>query len=81
MKIDQTILWNDSTTVLTWLQSESWRFKLFMGTRVAEIQELTEGSTWCYVDSVQNPADDVTRGKTLAELEIKPLEPRALLPL
>ncbi len=68
VKIEQTILWSDSTTVLTWLQSESCRFKVFVGTRVAEIQELTEGSTWRYVDSVQNPADDVTRGKTLAEL-------------
>ncbi len=56
VKIDQTILWSDSTTVLTWLQSESCCFKVFVGTRVAEI------------DSVQNPADDVTRGKTLAEL-------------
>ncbi len=56
VKIDQTILWSDSTTVLTWLQSESCRFKVFVGTHVAEIQELTKGSTWRYVDSVQNPA-------------------------
>ncbi|XP_067303718.1 uncharacterized protein [Pseudorasbora parva] len=68
LKTDQTILWSDSTTVLTWLQSESCRFKVFVGTRVAEIQELTGKSTWRYVDSAQNPADDVTRGKTLAEL-------------
>ncbi|XP_073789994.1 uncharacterized protein [Danio rerio] len=66
--IDQTILWSDSTTVLTWLKSESCRYKVFLGTRVAEIQELTGGSSWRYIDSLQNPADDVTRGKTLAEL-------------
>ncbi|XP_057186686.1 uncharacterized protein LOC130552431 [Triplophysa rosa] len=65
---DGTILWSDSTTVLTWLKSESCRFKVFVGTRIAEIQELTEQSTWRYVDSAQNPADDVTRGKTLTEL-------------
>lgn len=68
LKIDKTILWSDSTTLLTWLQSESCRFKVFVGTRVAEIQELTEPSTWHYVDSSLNPADDVTRGKTLGEL-------------
>lgn len=39
-----------------------------MGTRVAEIQELTEGRTWRYVDTTNNPADDITRGKRLAEL-------------
>lgn len=70
LKTDQTILWSDSTTVLTWLQSESCRFKVFVGTRVSEIQELTGESNWRYVDSAQNPADDVTRGKTLAELAV-----------
>lgn len=39
-----------------------------MGTRVAEIQELTNNKDWCYVDSLNNPADDITRGKTLLEL-------------
>ncbi|KAI3375533.1 hypothetical protein L3Q82_003859 [Scortum barcoo] len=61
IEIHQIILWSDSTTVLTWLKSESCRFKVFVGTRVAEIQELTERHVWRYVDSVRNPADDVTR--------------------
>ncbi|KAI7790741.1 hypothetical protein IRJ41_010740 [Triplophysa rosa] len=68
IRTDGTFLWSDSTTVLTWLKSESCRFKVFVSTRIAKIQELTEQSTWRYVDSAQNPADDVTRGKTLAEL-------------
>ncbi|XP_016388452.1 uncharacterized protein LOC107724160 [Sinocyclocheilus rhinocerous] len=68
VKLDQMDQISDSTTVLTWLRSESCRFKVFVGTRVAEIQELTAECTWRYVDSAQNPADDVTRGKTLAEL-------------
>lgn len=33
-----------------------------MGTSVAEIQSLTEVSNWRYVDSANNPADDITRG-------------------
>lgn len=66
--INQIILWTDSTTVLTWIQAASCRFKVFVGTRVAEIQELTDPKDWRYVDSKSNPADDITRGKTLAEL-------------
>ncbi|XP_041839808.1 uncharacterized protein LOC121638843 [Melanotaenia boesemani] len=62
-------LWTDSTTVLSWLTSDSCRFKVFVGTRVAEIQELAEPSAWRYVDSANNPADDVTRGQTLAQLK------------
>lgn len=68
LDIKRTVLWSDSTTVLTWLRSESCRFKVFVGTRIAEIQELTHLHTWLYVDSAQNPADDITRGKSLLEL-------------
>lgn len=41
---------------------------MFVGTRVVEIQDMTEVHYWRYVDSANNPADDITRGKTLAEL-------------
>ncbi|XP_073725195.1 uncharacterized protein [Misgurnus anguillicaudatus] len=68
LPIRHTILWTDSTTVLSWIHSESCHFKVFVGTRVAEIHELTNLTAWRYVDSVQNPADDLTRGKTLNDL-------------
>ncbi|KAM9825435.1 uncharacterized protein ACBT44_006125 isoform 1-T1 [Syngnathus typhle] len=68
LPVHSTVLWSDSTTVLTWLHSQSCRYKVFVGSRVAEIQELTEGSVWRYVDSDNNPADDLTRGKTLISL-------------
>jgi len=42
LPIRQTVLWSDSTTVLEWLQSDSCRYKVFVGTRVIEIQELTD---------------------------------------
>ncbi|KAG7506302.1 hypothetical protein JOB18_002350 [Solea senegalensis] len=69
LEVAHTTLWSDSTTVLTWLHSQSCRFKVFVGAKVAEIQDLTENSTWRYVDSGQNPADELTRGKTLEELK------------
>lgn len=61
------VLWTDSTTVLSWLQSDSCQCKVFVGTRIAEVQELTGSEAWRYVNSEANPADDLIRGKTLAE--------------
>ncbi|KAI2646455.1 Polyprotein P3 [Labeo rohita] len=66
--INSTTLWSDSTTVLTWLTSSSCRYKVFVGTRVAEIQEMTTSAVWRYVRSLDNPADDITRGKSLRDL-------------
>ncbi|KAL7870902.1 hypothetical protein SRHO_G00083990 [Serrasalmus rhombeus] len=43
--------WSDSTTVLAWIKSESCRFKVFVGIRIAEIHEITDVSDWRYVDS------------------------------
>ncbi|XP_039514870.1 uncharacterized protein LOC120469772 [Pimephales promelas] len=68
LSISQTILWTDSMTVLEWIQSDSCRYKVFVGTRVTEIQELTDYSSWRYVNTQDNPADDITRGKTLQSL-------------
>lgn len=68
LPVDDVVLWSDSTTVLTWLQSESCRYKVFVGTRAAEIQTLSDVKQWRYVDTRNNPADDLTRGKTLLEL-------------
>ncbi|KAG1930137.1 hypothetical protein F2P79_022559 [Pimephales promelas] len=61
--IRQVVLWSDSTTVLHWLLADSCRYKVFVGTRVAEIQSLTDVNSWRYVDSGNNPADDITRCK------------------
>lgn len=41
LPIHKTTFWSDSTTVLQWLQSDSCRYKVFVGTRIAETQELT----------------------------------------
>ncbi len=60
--------WTDSTTVLNWLQSDSCHYKVFVGTRIAEIQELTDSQLWSYVQSQDNPADDITRGMSLSQL-------------
>ena len=66
--VQNVILWSDSTTVLHWIKSESCRYKVFVGTRVSEIQNQTNVGKWRYVDTANNPANEITRGKTLKEL-------------
>ncbi|KAI2644198.1 hypothetical protein H4Q32_029489 [Labeo rohita] len=62
--IRQVILWKVSTTVLHWLLSDSCRYKVFVGTRVAKIQSLTDISSWS--PDVQLP--DADQYKTCKDL-------------
>lgn len=66
--IHGVMLWSDSTTVLTWIHSDNCRYKVFVANRITEILEYTQPEQWKYVDTTNNPADDITRGKKLAEL-------------
>ena len=68
LPLDEMFLWSDSMTVITWLQSQSCRYKVFVGTRVSEIQDLVGVESWRYVDTGRNPADIITRGDSLASL-------------
>ncbi|KAI2644362.1 ATP phosphoribosyltransferase regulatory subunit [Labeo rohita] len=63
VNIAQVIVWIDSTTVLTCIRSDFCHFKVFVGTRVTKILELTNSTDWRYVDSLNNPADDITKGE------------------
>ncbi|CAG9132661.1 unnamed protein product [Plutella xylostella] len=62
VKIDQCYYWSDSTIVLGWLNTATYRLERFVRNRVNEIQQSTAGDTWSYVPSKQNPADLVSRG-------------------
>ncbi len=68
LPIHSTVLWTDSTMVLQWLKSESCHYRVFVGNRIAEIQELTDPYSWHYVGSADNPADDLTHGRSLSYL-------------
>ncbi|XP_058837537.1 uncharacterized protein LOC131693614 [Topomyia yanbarensis] len=61
LRIDQTILWTDSRTVLSWLQSDQHKFKQFVAFRVGEILELTHMRDWRWVPTKQNIADVLTK--------------------
>lgn len=49
-------------------ESKSCHHKVFVGTRIREIQELTDLDDWRYTDGSNNPADALTQGKKLCAL-------------
>lgn len=60
---DKTTFWCDSTVVLHWLNTSPHLLNIFVASRVAEIQTLTEGLEWRHVRSEDNPADAISRGQ------------------
>ncbi|XP_067653257.1 uncharacterized protein [Haliotis asinina] len=62
------ILWTDSKIVYYWVQAESVNFKQFVGVRIAEIQSVWKPEQWRFVPSDQNPADDLSRGISVEEI-------------
>ena len=49
--------WTDSTIVLSWLQGNPRRFKVYVGNQIAQIMDLTSLDCWNHVSSSENPAD------------------------
>ena len=60
-KFSKIFMWTDSTTVIQWLLSDV-KQPVFVANRVSEILELTTIDQWSHVGTIDNPADDVTRG-------------------
>jgi len=54
--------WTDSTMVLSWIASQSVKYKTFVANRVSETQDSTLHSEWHYVKTSENPADLILRG-------------------
>jgi len=62
LPIKRKYYWSDSTVVLSWISSESSRWKTFVAHRIGEIHETTSISQWYHVSTKDNPADIVSRG-------------------
>ncbi|GBM97161.1 hypothetical protein AVEN_153473-1 [Araneus ventricosus] len=62
LKIDQVLLWTDSTIALSWIDTSPHLLKTFVSNRVAQIQELTKEYHWSHITSKNNPADLLSRG-------------------
>ena len=66
--LEHTYAWTDSTIVLSWLQGNPRRFKVFIGNRVAQIMDLIPPDRWRHVTSEDNPADCASRGMYPSEI-------------
>ena len=65
LKVVETILWTDSTTVLKYIRNTTKRFQRFVANRLSFIQERTTVQQWHYVPSEENPADYASRGVSI----------------
>ena len=68
--IEQTTFWSDSTTVLSWINSTSFRFHMYVGNRLGEILESSQPEDGHYVPGASNPADELSRGLDAATLAV-----------
>uniref|UniRef100_A0A8D8WAG5 Integrase catalytic domain-containing protein n=1 Tax=Cacopsylla melanoneura TaxID=428564 RepID=A0A8D8WAG5_9HEMI len=66
--INQVFCFSDSKVAISWIISESSRWKTFVANRVAKIQECVSAEKWFHVKGTENPADCLSRGLTPAEL-------------
>jgi len=68
-KLIPSYLWLNSQLVLHWLQQHSVTLSTFVGNRVSEIQSLTSAANLRLVTTQSIPADIVSRGCTVTELD------------
>ena len=61
--------WTDSPVALTYINSNSKRFKIFVANRVQLIKENSDVNQWMYMESKFNRADDTSRGLSASNPE------------
>lgn len=67
--IDDIFYWTDSQAVLRYIKNESTRFQTFVANRIARIRDGSEVRQWNYINTSDNPADDVSRGLAFNDVE------------
>lgn len=66
IKLSSEVFWTDSKVVLGYITNQNKKFHLFVANRVQAIHDASNVDQWRYVTSSQNPADDASRGQTVA---------------
>ncbi|KAJ8878255.1 hypothetical protein PR048_018832, partial [Dryococelus australis] len=61
------LAWNDSSTVLAWIQHEE-EWPIFVRNHIKGMRELTEGIEWWHISGCLNPADLPLRGCIIEHL-------------
>ena len=59
----------DSLVTLAWIQGQTHSYKLFVSSRVGEIQSNTKPSDWSHCPTDVNVADDITKGISPDEVD------------
>ena len=62
MRLQDSVFWTDSASVLKYIKNETSRFRVFVANRVTEIRKASQPSQWRYVETASNPADVASRG-------------------
>lgn len=69
----QIYCWSDSQITLQWLQKPSSMLKTFVGNRVENVQSISRKLSikWNWIIGRDNPADLISRGTTVTELQLE----------
>jgi hypothetical protein len=69
ISVNNTYIFSDSTIVLCWLSKVPTKWNTFVANRVKKVNNLITFDRWFYVNTVENPADDATRGFTVEQFK------------
>ncbi|XP_062715630.1 uncharacterized protein LOC134291645 [Aedes albopictus] len=69
LKIDERVFWTDSRDALCWIRSDHRRYSQFVAFRVSELLETTTISSWRWVSSKENVADEATKWQGQPDLD------------
>ena len=67
--IDNVYCYSDSQISLAWIKAVEKEFKVFVQNRVVDIRKNVNPDNWFYCRTYDNPADIITRFKTIESLE------------
>ena len=68
LKISHSVFWTDSMVVLGYIRNPMVRYHTFVANRVSAIHAGSEADQWRHVSSAVNPADMISRGMPIQEL-------------
>ncbi|XP_062704112.1 uncharacterized protein LOC134286508 [Aedes albopictus] len=60
VKVKRTCFWGDSSNVISWIRSDTRRYRQYVAFRVNEIQSLSTGEEWRWLGTNKNVADEAT---------------------